>query len=103
MSVKDKIYWFRRFWLLLPAVLPEDIANKWKELKNPPTLECRRSTLAWLWRMRCGLDSEFKDPYTSICKKIATYSSDCSKNKRAITCRKRKMRLKIRGTIKTTK
>ena len=103
LSVKDKIYWFRRFWLLLPAVLPEDIANKWKELKNPPTLECRRSTLAWLWRMRCGLDSEFKDPYTSICKKIATYSSDCSKNKRAITCRKRKMRLKIRGTIKTTK
>jgi len=102
LSLQDKLYWFQRFWSFLPAVLPEEIAKRWKKIKNPPTLNCRRSTLAWLWRMRCALDTNFKDPYTSICKKIATYSSDCGKNKRAITCRK-KMRLKARGTIKTTK
>jgi len=96
----DKIYWFKRFWAFLPVVLPEEISKKWKEIENPPTLKCRRSTLAWLWRMRCGLDSNFKDPYTSICKKITAYSSDCGKNKKAITCRKRK---KTRMTIKTTK
>ena len=96
----DKIYWFKRFWAFLPVVLPEEISKKWKEIENPPTLKCRRSTLAWLWRMRCALDSNFKDPYTSICKKITAYSSDCGKNKKAITCRKRK---KTRMTIKTTK
>lgn len=91
LSLTDRLYWFRRFWSFLPAVLPIEIAKRWEEVEkaNPPTLGCRRSTLAWLWRMRCGLDSEFKDPYTSICKKIAAYSSDCGRKKEAITCRKR--------------
>ncbi len=101
LGLDDRLYWFRRFWSFLPAVLPEEIARKWEEVeeKNKPTLECRRSTLAWLWRMRCGLDTDFKDPYTSICKKIASYSSDCGKKKRAITCRKRR----FNKTIKVTK
>ena len=91
LGVRDRIYWFRRFWAFLPAVLPREIAKNWEavEKKNPPTLACRRSTLAWLWRMRCGLDTDFKDPYTSVCHKIKSFSSDCGKKKRAITCRKR--------------
>jgi hypothetical protein len=92
LSQTDRIYWFRRFWSFLPAVLPAEIAHFWEqsEKNNPPTLDCRRSTLAWLWRMRCTLDSDFKDPYTSVCQKIASFSSDCGKKKRAITCRKRR-------------
>ena len=105
LGLNDKIYWFRQFWLFLPAVLPSEIAKKWKEVEktNPPTLECRRSTLAWLWRMRCALDSKFKDPYTSICQKIASFSSDCGTRKQAITCRKRraiKRRSKKRRAVK---
>ena len=94
LSLSDRIYWFRRFWAFLPAVLPGEIAKRWEEVekKNPPTLDCRRSSLAWLWRMRCALDTNFKDPYTSICKKIGSYSSDCGKKKTAITCRKRSKR-----------
>jgi hypothetical protein len=91
LGVKDRLYWFKRFWLSLPVVLPGDLSQKWidSQKKNLPTLNCRRSTLAWLWRMRCSLDTDFKDPYTSICKKIASFSSDCGKKKKAITCRKR--------------
>lgn len=108
LSLSDRLYWFRRFWLYLPAVLPAEIARRWKEVekKNPPTLDCRRSSLAWLWRMRCGLDTTFKDPYTSICKRISAYSSDCGKKKEAITCRKRrfgKTLSRLRGTVKNTK
>lgn len=101
LGLNDRLYWFRRFWTFLPAVLPGEIAKKWEEIEenNPPTLDCRRSTLAWLWRMRCGLDADFKDPYTSVCNKIASYSSDCGKKKRAITCRKRR----FNRTIKVTK
>jgi hypothetical protein len=92
LSFKKRYEWFRRFWTFLPAVLPHSIALHWEtvEKRNPPTLRCRRSTLAWLWRMRCGLDSEFHDPYTSICKKIASYSSDCGSSRSAITCRKKR-------------
>lgn len=92
LSYEDRLYWFKRFWSYLPAVLPLQIWRKWEEVesKNPPNLDCRRSTLAWLWRMRCGLDSEFRDPYTSVCQKIKSFSSDCGKKKRAITCRRRR-------------
>ena len=87
LSVRDRLYWFKRFWAFLPVVLPREIAKKWKELNIHPTLQSRNSTLEWLWKMRCGLDSNFKDPYTSICKKIKLHSVDCNK-KRSITCRK---------------
>jgi hypothetical protein len=70
-----------------------EMAIQWEKVEklNPPTLDCRRSTLAWLWRMRCTIDTKFKDPYTSVCQKVAAYSSDCGKAAaRTITCRKRK-------------
>jgi hypothetical protein len=90
LPLKDRVEWFRRFWFFLPAVLPAEMATNWlnQQKKNPPTLSTRQSSLAWLWRMRCGLDAHFKDPYTSICNKIATYSSDCGTKKIGITCRK---------------
>jgi Erv1 / Alr family len=99
---KKRMPWFQQFWTYLPGILPGGISPHWKrvEAANPPTLRCRRSTLAWLWRMRCGLDSHFHDPYTSICKKIAMYSSDCGRTRDAITCRKRSTK---RKTLKKTK
>jgi hypothetical protein len=118
LGIKDRTYWFKRFWSCLPVVLPGDLSNKWQqsEKSNPPTLECRRSTLAWLWRMRCALDTKFKDPYTSVCQKIASFSSDCGKKKKAITCRKRSnlgkrssfskrsnQKRRLNSTIKNTK
>uniref|UniRef100_A0A6C0KRF4 thiol oxidase n=1 Tax=viral metagenome TaxID=1070528 RepID=A0A6C0KRF4_9ZZZZ len=92
LGFKERMHWFTQFWHLLPAVLPLDIQKHWKRVQhmNPLTLDSRRSVLAWLWRMRCGLDTDFKDPYTSVCQRIASYSSDCGKKKRAITCRKRR-------------
>lgn len=103
LPLKWRMYWFKRFWAFLPAVLPVSIALHWKaaEKIHHPTLECRRSTMAWLWRIRCTMDSNFKDPYTIICKKIAGYSSDCGHKKRGITCRRiKKQSNKRRKTIK---
>ncbi len=97
LPVSERIAQFNSFWISLPDVLPLEIQKKWKEVRITPTLSSRMSTLAWLWKMRCALDTDFKDPYTSICKKIASYSSDCGKDKRAITCRK------IKGIKKTHK
>ena len=90
LPLKERMEWFKRFWSYLPAVLPSEMAQKWKamEEKHPPTLSSRHSALAWLWRMRCGLDADFADPYTSVCKKIAKYSSDCGTSNRSVTCRR---------------
>ena len=84
LPMKERMKWFIAFWTYLPDVLPVQIANKWKQIRIRPDLQGRHSTLAWLWKMRCALDSQFKDPYTSICKRIASYSSNCNSN----TCRK---------------
>ncbi len=88
LSLKQRLYWYKRFWLYLPAVLPHSIRKNWlrTSLMTVDDLESRKTTLAWLWRLRCGLDKGFHDPYTNVCKKIGAYSTDCSKGK---TCRKK--------------
>lgn len=88
LSPKERMKWFVRFWTYLPDVLPSEIGKHWHNVTLKPDLRSRKSTLAWLWKMRCALDTEFKDPYTSICKKIAGHSSDCGHSNRAITCRR---------------
>lgn len=95
---RQRMYWYRRFWVFLPAVLPATLSEQWKkqEKRNPPIFTCRRSMLAWLWRMRCGLDRTFHDPYTSVCKSIAQYSSDCGRSRDAITCRSKRITRKTR-------
>jgi hypothetical protein len=103
LSWRKRMHWFRRFWVFLPAVLPPEISSHWiaVEAKNPPTFSCRRSTMAWLWRMRCGLDSRFRDPYTTVCKAIAQHSSDCGKTYGAITCRTKRLRKTVKKSKKT--
>jgi hypothetical protein len=99
LPMKWRMYWFKRFWIFLPAVLPYSLAIQWKkaEKQHPPTLTCRKSTMNWLWNMRCALDSAFRDPYTSVCKRIAGYSSDCGKKRNAITCRRLRSVRRIRS------
>lgn len=98
-----RMRWYKRFWVFLPAVLPDEIGRRWKEMetKTPMAWESRRSMMAWLWRMRCGLDTSFHDPYRSVCRHIATYSSDCGKKKGGVTCRK--SRAKMRKTKRAGK
>ena len=88
LPLKERIRWFKRFWVYLPAVLPGEMGKQWQyvEKRNPPVWKTQRSTLAWLWRMRCQLDTGFKDPYTSICHRMKEYTSDC----KGKTCRRRK-------------
>lgn len=103
LPLKERVLWFNRFWSILPAVLPPAIASHWKraEKKHPPILKTRQQTMNWLWRMRCELDTDYNDPYRSVCQQIATYSSDCGTQKGVFTCRRpSKRKLKHRKTRK---
>ena len=102
LPMKWRMYWFKRFWEFLPGVLPISINLHWMaaEKIHPPALDSRNSTMEWLWKIRCTMDSSFQDPYATICKKIAGYSSECGK-KKGVTCRRiRKKSSKRRKTIK---
>jgi len=92
LDPKTRMEWYAQFWDLLPVALGPELEPLWSAAldKTRPDLSCRKSVVAWLWRQRCAMDPEFKDPYTSVCKTIASYSSDCGAKKKAKTCRKRK-------------
>lgn len=90
LSYEQRQKIFEHFWILLPKCLGSTLGPLWQSAltSTNPSYENRRETVAWLWRMRCALDPNFKDPYTEFCRKIRNYSSDCSKKTRAKTCRK---------------
>lgn len=92
LGPSDRFHFYKQFWQTLPDILEPALRIQWmRALKtNSPSLACRRSIIAWLWRMRCALDTDYKDPYTEICSKVASYSSDCSSSVRAKTCRKKR-------------
>lgn len=95
LNASDRLPFYKQFWHTLPDIMEPSIAFEWKSaLKTThPDIHNRRATIAWLWRMRCALDKDFHDPYTHVCKHIASYSSDCSKtvSSRSKTCRKKRM------------
>jgi hypothetical protein len=91
LPLPQRVLWFRRFWALLPAVLPPLLAIHWKraEKKHPPRLRTRQETMNWLWRMRCELDTTYHDPYRTVCRAVAQHSSDCATQRGVFTCRRR--------------
>ena len=88
LPVKERMKWYVRFWSLLPDILPSEIGQRWRQIHLKPNFHSRKTMLEWLWSIRCALDPHFKDPYTAICKRIKSYSSDCGRSTRAITCRR---------------
>jgi len=92
LDPKTRMQWYEQFWKHLPVALGPELEPLWTDAltRTRPDLSCRKSVVAWLWRQRCAMDPEFKDPYTSVCKTIASYSSDCGAKKKAKTCRKRR-------------
>lgn len=92
LPANQRTRWFTQFWDTLPAVLGSVLGSEWRsvEATTRRDLTCRRSVIAWLWRQRCAMDADFHDPYTSVCRNLTGYSSDCGKERkgRRITCRR---------------
>ena len=92
LPADQRIHWYKQFWDTLPAVLGPVLGPEWRSVETTTRrdLTCRRSVIAWLWRQRCAMDLNFHDPYTSVCRHLTGYSSDCGKerNGRKITCRR---------------
>ena len=106
LTPKERIDALTEFWKQIPDSLPFEewqisFKKHAKSLKN--VLQKRKTTLAWLWKIRCGVDGDLKDlgtkSFYGLCKEVAQHRSGCSKNKRARTCRK----LRSSGTKKNNR
>ena len=95
LTPKERIQHIRRFWQELPDVLPfEEWRALWKKSAGPITkaIQHRKSTLCWLYKIRCAVDSALekmrKQDFYGLCKVLRNHRSGCATSGRAKTCRR---------------
>lgn len=95
MTPKERKCMLRAFWKSVPLVLPfEEWRTAWERYSCgvQTASQSRRSALKWLYKIRCGMESELQQmsntSFHGLCKQIATHRSGCSKSSRAKTCRR---------------
>jgi len=99
LTTEERIQMLRKFWVSIPLILPfQEWTASWNKHAGPiqQAVANRRSAKHWLWKIRCGLESDLQQlgntNFHGLCKILATHRSGCSKSKKAKTCRR------LRGT-----
>ena len=94
LTAKERKQTLKQFWRSLPDVLPfEEWRTSWNQHVGPlrNAILNRRSALAWLWRIRCGMDKDLQQmgekDFFGLCKTLKQHRSGCSSSTRAKTCR----------------
>jgi hypothetical protein len=95
LTPKERKDALKKFWESIPFVLPfDEWTQSWCKHQGSlsSSVKNRQSALAWLWKIRCGMDKDLykmsKVSFHGLCKRIATHRSGCSKSTRARTCRR---------------
>ena len=95
LTPKERKLQLKEFWRVLPQVLPfKEWQLSWKQHAGPlhEAVRSRKSALAWLWKIRCGMENDLhhmkRDTFYGLCKRVATHRSGCATSKRAKTCRR---------------
>ena len=101
LSRKERLTLLRRWWELIPSILPCDSWKRaWAASADPiPLTEGREAVLSWMWRVEekvcAGLRCPTPHPSLPALKyEVAVFESNCGRVKRGKTCRTRKHRLK---------
>jgi len=96
LSVKERTHALIEFWKHVPTAMPfKEWQKSWKEhVSNVETaMKSRKTALAWLWKIRCGMDEDLEKlgiTFHGLCKEVAKHRSGCASSKRARTCRRSK-------------
>jgi hypothetical protein len=96
LKPEERLPLYKAFWMSIGAVLP---FKEWRESWlhhsriNQSDLHSRSAIMKWLWQIRCSMENDLellnKCEYSSLCKTLQVHRSNCSKSRRARTCRKR--------------
>ena len=95
LTPDERVAKLKEFWVLLKDALPfQEWKTSWKTHAGPIKMAItnRRSAKSWLWKIKCGLESDLEQlgttSYNGLCKQVAKHRSGCSTSKKARTCRK---------------
>jgi hypothetical protein len=91
MEPSERLLYYKKFWELVPEVLPfQEWTTLWKKFDSSH-YNTRASLLKNLYKIRCGLEAELelenKTQFLSLCKELRRYKSGCNKSTRSKTCR----------------
>ena len=113
MSYKERLPYIKQWWDLIPKVLPfEPWTKAWVKAEGANgRIELnggKRPALAWVYKMEqsiCNILAENAQhsSFYGLCKEVSAFASGCGKktNKRVMTCRAKKIRL--RKTLRSDK
>lgn len=94
LSPEERKAKLRAFWTSLPSTLPFlEWRALWRKYAGPidQATESRASALRWLWKIRCGMESELQQltdtTFHGLCRTLQTKRSGCSTSRTARTCR----------------
>jgi hypothetical protein len=95
LSAEERMGKIRRFWEVLPKVLPfPEWRKAWTQGARGASWESRASSLNSLWAIRCSLESQLEllnqTTYSSLCQELREFRSGCSSSRRGKTCRKKR-------------
>lgn len=88
LKPEERVPFYIQFWESLGRVLP---FKQWRHSWNSH-ISNNYVTMKTLWKARCSMENDLtllnRCKYSSLCKTIRIHRSDCSKSRRARTCRK---------------
>ena len=89
MTPEERMPYYKRFWELLPAVLPfPEWQKSWLEVRASSRADC----LKYLWSVRRHMEEKLelinRTSYDSLCKELRHNRSGCTRSTRGKTCRK---------------
>jgi len=95
LKPEERLPLYNTFWRSIAIVLPfKEWRESWAKTGIPENLSTKSLTMKWLWKVRCTMESDLdllnRCKYSHLCKTLETFRSDCSKNTRGKTCRKRR-------------
>jgi hypothetical protein len=101
LPIGKRLHYWRRFWKLLPGVLPAAWARRWIAAvrRVRPVFSSRKGAVAALWRIRCVFEGGRNDPYGEVCARLSYHASGCgtAAGARHRTCRRLAKRQRQRG------
>ena len=107
MTREERIPYFKKWWEILPKVLPYDEwRNAWKQVvPTVPSLDGRKRVTSWLFQAEKAMCAKLQEKaphnsYNELCSELQTFTSGCGKTRsiKVKTCRSEKT--KGRSTLK---
>jgi hypothetical protein len=98
MTWEERLPYLRRWWSLIPSILPcEAWRRAWRQVSSPPVERGRVAMMRWMWGVEASVCHSLRCPtphhsLRALHDEVGAFESGCGKSRTGKTCRTRKVR-----------